>query len=106
MPATRETRCSPGPDDPRPPPAVPVLAAAELQDHLMVANNDLERLQRLLDDASQALMQHFTYASEHMDAALVHIEAQQAVEPPTFREARLTLATPSPRCSSRTWPRS
>jgi hypothetical protein len=50
------------------------LAATDLQDHLLVANNDLERLQRLLDDASQALMRHFTYASEHMDAALVHLE--------------------------------
>ena len=60
---------------PEPPPAaLPALAATELQDHLLVANNDLERLQRLLDDASQALMQHFTYASEHMDAALVHLE--------------------------------
>lgn len=71
----------------------PVLAAAELQDHLLVANNDLERLQRLLDDASQALMRHFTYASEHMDAALVHLEASQLGEPPTIREARQTLAT-------------
>lgn len=32
-----------------------LLAAADLQDHLMVASNDLERLQRLLDDASTAL---------------------------------------------------
>ena len=30
---------------------LPLLAAADLQDHLMVASNDLERLQRLLDDA-------------------------------------------------------
>ena len=78
-------------DEAPPPPAVPELVAAELQDHLMTANTDLERLQRLLDHAAQALMQHFTYASEHMDAALVHIEAQQAVEPPFVREARLTL---------------
>ena len=44
----------------------PLLAAAELQDHLMVASNDLERLQRLLDDASQALMTHFTQATGHI----------------------------------------
>ena len=43
--------------------------------------------------ASQALMRHFTYASEHMDAALVHLQASQLIEPPTIREARLTLAT-------------
>jgi hypothetical protein len=72
--------------------ALPVLAATELQDHLLVAHNDLERLQRLLDDASQALMHHFTFASDHMDAALVHIEASQLVEPPAIREARQTLA--------------
>lgn len=82
------------PTDP-PPPAnpMPLLVATELQDHLLVANNDLERLQRLLDDASQALMHHFTFASEHMDAALVHIEQQRGPEPPTIREARQTLAT-------------
>jgi hypothetical protein len=47
---------------------MPLLAAADLQDHLMVASNDLERLQRLLDDASQALMSHFTMATGHIDA--------------------------------------
>ncbi len=35
---------------------MPLLLAAELQDDLMVASNDLERLQRLLDDASESLM--------------------------------------------------
>ena len=30
---------------------LPLLAAAELQDSLMVATNDLNRLQRLLTDA-------------------------------------------------------
>ena len=48
--------------------ALALLAAADLQDHLMVASNDLERLQRLLDDASQALMIHFTLATGHLDA--------------------------------------
>jgi hypothetical protein len=80
-------------ESPTAPPALTVLAATELQDHLLVANNDLERLQRLLDDASQALMHHFTYASEHMDAALVHLQAAQQGEPPRIREARETLAT-------------
>lgn len=80
-------------DPPAPPPMPLPASATDLQDHLLMANNDLERLQRLLDDASQALMRHFTYASEHMDAALVHLEATQQGEPPTIREARLTLAT-------------
>lgn len=77
---------------PNPPPVLSVLAATDLQDHLLMANNDLERLQRLLDDASQALMLHFTYATEHMNEALVHLEASQQAEPPKIREARLTLA--------------
>lgn len=42
---------------------MPLLAAAELQDHLMTVNNDLERLQRLLDDAQETLSSHFFGAS-------------------------------------------
>ena len=38
---------------------MPPMAAADLQDHLMVASNDLDRLQRLLGDASEALLEHF-----------------------------------------------
>ncbi|WP_201494278.1 hypothetical protein [Rubrivivax sp. A210] len=38
---------------------MPLLLAADLQDDLMIAGNDLERLQRLLDDASELLMGHF-----------------------------------------------
>ncbi|HZF81615.1 MAG TPA: hypothetical protein VEZ89_17695 [Rubrivivax sp.] len=48
--------------------AMPLLAAADLQDTLMVASNDLERLQRLLDDASQSLMGHFTQATSHIES--------------------------------------
>ena len=46
---------------------MPLLAAAELQDHLMTVNNDLERLQRLLDDACEALSTHFFGASGLVD---------------------------------------
>ena len=48
-------------EDPAPQPgsAMPLLVAADLQDHLMVASNDLERLQRLLSDACESLMVHF-----------------------------------------------
>ena len=38
---------------------MPLLAAADLQDSLMVATNDLDRLQRLLNDATETLMGHF-----------------------------------------------
>jgi hypothetical protein len=91
-----------------PPPALPstplsapssIVAAAELQDHLLAAHNDLERLQRLLDDAARALMQHFTFAAAHMDAALACTDAARAPvpaaaagEPQAMREARRTLA--------------
>jgi hypothetical protein len=36
-----------------------LLAAADLQDHLMAATNDLERLQRLLADTCDTLMARF-----------------------------------------------
>ena len=52
-----------------PPPGggLPLVAAADLQDHLMVASHDLERLQRLLEDAGEALMGHFYGASNQMN---------------------------------------
>ena len=60
--------------DPSPPeyapPGMAPLAAADLQDHLMVASNDLDRLQRLLEDASEALMGHFYGASGEIKALL------------------------------------
>ncbi|MBI3369973.1 MAG: hypothetical protein HY021_16405 [Burkholderiales bacterium] len=46
--------------------ALPILAAADLQDNLMVATHDLERLQRLLSDATEQLMSHFYGASSHI----------------------------------------
>ncbi|MFT7723357.1 MAG: hypothetical protein QM788_11075 [Roseateles sp.] len=50
--------------------ALPLLAAAELQDHLMTVTHDLDRLQRLLDDAGEALSTHFYSASGHAMALL------------------------------------
>lgn len=76
---------------PPPPASMPLLAAADLQDHLMVASNDLDRLQRLLDDASQALMGHFTDATAHLEAALRELESMTQGNPATIREARQTL---------------
>jgi hypothetical protein len=64
-----------------PPPhdgALALLAAAELQDHLMIASNDLERLQRLLDDASNSLMGHFTGARQLIESADVE-QARQTL---------------------------
>lgn len=54
--------------------AWPPPAAVDLQDHLMVASNDLERLQRLLGDAARTLLEHFTHACKHAAAALAPID--------------------------------
>ena len=58
---------------------LPLMAAADLQDHLMVANHDLERLQRLLDDASETLSGHF-YGATHQ---LNHLLREAAEHLPT-----------------------
>jgi hypothetical protein len=48
--------------------ALPLLAAAELQDHLMTASNDLDRLQTLLSDACESLMARFCDVSSEVRA--------------------------------------
>lgn len=55
--------------------ALPLLAAADLQDHLMTATNDLDRLQTLLADACDVLAQSFYGASEQLRALM---DEQQA----------------------------
>lgn len=57
-------------DDALPPPEIPLLLAAELQDSLMTASNDLDRLHRLLADASDALMAGFQGAAVKLDETL------------------------------------
>jgi hypothetical protein len=49
---------------------MPLLLAAELQDHMMTATNDLERLQRLLDDACQALMEGFHTSAGQLSSVI------------------------------------
>ncbi len=46
---------------------LPFLAAADLQDHLMTATNDLDRLQTLLSDACNTLQAGFFGAAEQLD---------------------------------------
>ncbi len=65
--------------EPFDPGMTPLLAAAELQDHLMTVTNDLERLQRLLDDAGEALSMHFYSASSHV-SGLIRGSADAASE--------------------------
>ncbi len=62
--------------DPAPGGGMPLLAAADLQDHLMVASNDLERLQRLLTDACDSLLGHFYGATGELKQ-LLHVAAAQ-----------------------------
>lgn len=45
---------------------MPLPTAADLQDNLMSATNDLDRLQTLLADACETLMQRFYGASEQV----------------------------------------
>ena len=64
-----------------------LLLAAGLQDHLMTASNDLERLQRLLDDACLALMEGF-----HDSAGQLGTVIDQGHEiTPHLHEVRQTL---------------
>ena len=54
-------------DTPRPEgPGLPLMAAADLQDDLMVVSNDMERLQSLLSDACDALLSHFYGATDEI----------------------------------------
>lgn len=49
------------------PAGLPFMAAADLQDHLMTASNDLDRLQTLLADACDSLLAGFFGASQHLN---------------------------------------
>ena len=48
-----------------------LLQAAELQDHLLMAVNDLERLQRLLDGACDALLVTFSRVNSQLETLKV-----------------------------------
>lgn len=74
-------------------PGLPLLAAADLQDHLMVASNDLERLQRLLDDASETLSGHFYCASGQLNEALRHLTALPDFDHGVVHEAMQNIAS-------------
>jgi len=73
-------------------PGLPLLAAADLQDHLMVASNDLERLQRLLDDASETLSGHFYGASSQIQDLMRAIAALPDVDHDAMQGAMQNLA--------------
>jgi hypothetical protein len=58
---------NPMPTDPDPSALHAALRAADLQDQLMSACNDLDRLQRLLADSCEALLQRFGGAVATLD---------------------------------------
>ncbi len=64
----------------QPPERLPLLAAAEVQDDLLVASNDLDRLQRLLNDASESLIGHFYAASAELKGLLPVLQKSCAGE--------------------------
>lgn len=74
------------------PAALPLVLAAELQDHLMTAANDLDRLQRLLTDASETLMGHFYGANQRLNRALHQAAAVPEVDTAGLHEAMGALA--------------
>ena len=59
---------------------LPLLAAADLQDHLMVASNDMDRLQGLLSDACNSLMTHFYGASGELQNLLQRASAHPEID--------------------------
>ena len=61
---------------PLPATAMSLLIAADLQDSLMIAGNDLDRLQRLLANATETLVGHFHGASAQL-RQLLHAGAQR-----------------------------
>lgn len=88
MPMNEETT----PDAAEEPGMVPLLAAAELQDHLMTVTHDLERLQRLLDDAGEALSTHFFTASSLVSGLLRHATALPEGDEATLRKVTDEIA--------------
>jgi hypothetical protein len=58
------------PSDADPVSPIPLLLAADLQDHLMTASNDLDRLHVLLADACDTLMQQFSSAVAQMECLM------------------------------------
>ena len=76
---------------PLPPgPALPLFAAADLQDDLMVATNDIDRLQRLLGTACDSLLGHF-HGADGRIRQLLHAAATPP-EADALRQARQHLA--------------
>lgn len=66
---------------------VPLLTAADVQDNLLVANNDLERLAGLLTDATETLMGHFYGASAQLNQLMELAERLPALDREPIQQA-------------------
>jgi hypothetical protein len=72
---------------------LPLLVAADLQDHLMVASNDMDRLQRLLGDACEILIGSFYGATSELKSLLHRTATHPEIEAPELHAAMQHLAT-------------
>ncbi len=75
-----------------PPNGLPLMAAAEMQDDLLVASNDLERLQRLLSDASDSLLAHFQGAAHELELLQQAAATQLALDAPPLQRSMAHVA--------------
>ncbi len=69
-----------------------LLVAAELQDDLMVAGNDLDRLQRLLGDACTSLLGSFYGATDEIKTLLHRLAAHPELDAPELHAAMQHMA--------------
>jgi hypothetical protein len=89
----------PAPSPPSAPPdtcpvdgGLPLPVAADLQDHLMVASNDMDRLQRLLSDACESLLGSFYGATGELKTLLHRVATHPEVEAPELHAAMQHMA--------------
>jgi hypothetical protein len=75
-----------------PEPALPLPLAADLQDHLLVAGTDLDRLHELLADASSTLMRSFRGALDALEGQRQDDGRGEATAA-AFESAQTSLAT-------------
>jgi hypothetical protein len=85
-------KVDPFPNDASPEGAVPTLLAADLQDHLMTASNDLDRLQRLLADAATTLLRHFHGLSEQIAQLRHQTDSGRVVDAVAFEHPLRSLS--------------
>ncbi len=74
------TAHSPSPDPSAGAEHIGLMLAAEVQDHLLTASNDLDRLQTLLSDACTTLSDSFFSASADIEELTAGVDAMQQVK--------------------------